>query len=318
MERLIVFNENVSGIYLITRKTEEKEDRFYVGSSINIKRRMNAHKGLLRRNKHKNTHLQHAWNLYGEEAFVFEVLEYASEDVLIERESHYIETLKTYEPFGYNICRIPDRQTGVKYSEEQNRENSKRLKEYYKDKPSPFKGKKHTEEAKKKISENSKLMVGEKNGFFGKKHSEETKKIISEKNKGREITDEHKEILSNAHQGEKSHLSKLTESDVLLIKDRLEKGERQSDIAKDFNITKQNVFAIKEGRTWSHVTNGKITSDAPLNKSGSKLTVAEVIEIINMLKDKKSCQSIADIYGVAQETINAIKLNRTWKHIPRD
>jgi group I intron endonuclease len=47
------------------------------------------------------------------------------------------------------------------------------------------KGKKASEETRQKISENAKLRIGEKNGFFGKHHSEETIQKIKEKSKGR-------------------------------------------------------------------------------------------------------------------------------------
>jgi group I intron endonuclease len=49
-----------------------------------------------------------------------------------------------------------------------------------------FKGHKHTEETKQKLSEIRKNKnTGEKNPFFGKHHTEETKQKIKEKSKGR-------------------------------------------------------------------------------------------------------------------------------------
>lgn len=52
-----------------------------------------------------------------------------------------------------------------------------------------FKGKKHSEETKKKMSEGRK---GEKNGFYGKHHSEEMKKRLSEAHKGKCLSEEAK------------------------------------------------------------------------------------------------------------------------------
>ena len=46
------------------------------------------------------------------------------------------------------------------------------------------KGKKASDETKKKISEIAKQKIGEKNPFFGKHHTEETKEKLREKNKG--------------------------------------------------------------------------------------------------------------------------------------
>jgi 5-methylcytosine-specific restriction endonuclease McrA len=45
------------------------------------------------------------------------------------------------------------------------------------------KGKKHTNETKRKISLKAKLRIGDKNPFYGKKHSEEARKKMSENNK---------------------------------------------------------------------------------------------------------------------------------------
>ena len=76
----------------------------------------------------------------------------------------------------------------------------------------PIKGYKHTEEAKKKMSERHKqnptrYWLGKTNPFFGKHHSEEAKRKVSEANKGRKMpfrTLEYRKRMSEAYKGEKS------------------------------------------------------------------------------------------------------------------
>ena len=65
------------GIYKIINIINSK---FYVGSAVDLKRRKTRHFSELRGNKHNNRHLQAAWNKYGEQAFVFVVLEEVSAD----------------------------------------------------------------------------------------------------------------------------------------------------------------------------------------------------------------------------------------------
>lgn len=60
-----------SGLYKITNIINGK---FYIGSSNHIEHRISRHKASLRYNKHRNNHLQSAWNKYGENAFHFEML----------------------------------------------------------------------------------------------------------------------------------------------------------------------------------------------------------------------------------------------------
>jgi hypothetical protein len=68
---------------------------------------------------------------------------------------------------------------------------------------SGFKGRKHSEESRGKISETRIQRIKEgkitrTTGFIGHHHTEESKKIISEKNKSRPLTEEErKEFLSS-------------------------------------------------------------------------------------------------------------------------
>jgi len=66
------------GIYKIINVVNNK---FYVGSAVDLKRRKARHFSEMRTGKHNNKHLQAAWAKYGEQAFVFVVVEALPDDV---------------------------------------------------------------------------------------------------------------------------------------------------------------------------------------------------------------------------------------------
>ena len=65
------------GIYKIINVVNNK---FYVGSAVDLKRRKARHFSELRNGKHNNRYLQAAWVKYGEQAFVFVVVEELPDD----------------------------------------------------------------------------------------------------------------------------------------------------------------------------------------------------------------------------------------------
>lgn len=90
-----------SGVYQIYNT---KTNKRYIGSSLKVSRRWPQHLYLLRNGKHHSKHLQHAWDKYGEESFVFECLEYCSPEQLLQLEHKYIIDYKTTNrEFGYNV-----------------------------------------------------------------------------------------------------------------------------------------------------------------------------------------------------------------------
>lgn len=91
-----IFAVMKSGIYKLRNIINNK---IYLGSSINLVNRKRIHFGALSRGKHHSDILQKAYNKYGKDNFIFEILEHAVPERLIEREQHYINTLK---PF-YNV-----------------------------------------------------------------------------------------------------------------------------------------------------------------------------------------------------------------------
>lgn len=151
--------------------------KVYIGSAINLKKRLRQHKEHLKKQKHYNSYLQNAWNKYGEKEFEFHVLEHCLKEQLIEREQFYLDSLKSYDDeFGYNICKIAGSTIGQK----------------------PWLNKKHTEETRKKMSvaglkryenplERQKISLRSigKKYWLGRKHTEETKRKISKGNKGK-------------------------------------------------------------------------------------------------------------------------------------
>jgi len=58
--------EKVIGLYAIVHVPT---NRAYVGSSVNIRRRIKEHMTDLRKSRHHCAHLQNAWNMYGETQF---------------------------------------------------------------------------------------------------------------------------------------------------------------------------------------------------------------------------------------------------------
>lgn len=89
------------GVYIIQNKINNK---VYVGASKDIYNRLCDHKSALRGNHHHNIHLQSAFNKYGEENFIFDVLEDCDEQFIYSQENYWCKMLDTHDRnHGYNI-----------------------------------------------------------------------------------------------------------------------------------------------------------------------------------------------------------------------
>jgi group I intron endonuclease len=150
--------KDVCGIYQIRNIIN---NNIYVGSSSNLRKRILTHINKLRKNIHDNAHLQKAYNKYGEENFVFEIVEFCSKEEQYKIEQYWLDQF-----FGKEFC----------YNE-----NPKATHLGF------------TEEIRQRMSENhtdvsgvnnyfyGKHFTGEQNHFYGKHHTEESRKIMSEK-----------------------------------------------------------------------------------------------------------------------------------------
>ena len=164
------------GIYKIINKINNK---YYIGSSNNIcegsGNRWWRHIYQLNKNKHKNLHLQNAWNKYGPNSFMFEIIEECTEDQLLTKEQFYLNLCKLNPKLNYNISY---------------------------DASAPMKGRNHTEETKDKMRE---LKIGN-SWNKGKKQSTEHIQNRSKSLKGRlspmknkKQSVEHIQKVANAH-----------------------------------------------------------------------------------------------------------------------
>ena len=108
------------GIYKITNL---KNNKFYIGSTQRtFSKRWNDHKSLLKSNKHHSIILQRSWNKYGEDSFLFEILEEIDENI-IEREQYYLDLLKP----KYNVSPTAQSCKGIKKTKQQKDTLSKRM-----------------------------------------------------------------------------------------------------------------------------------------------------------------------------------------------
>ena len=121
-----------SGIYSITNK---KNNKIYIGKSINLYRRKYQHFGELKRNDHKNKHLQASFNKHGFENFEFNVVEICEVDILGIREYYWINFFDSCNrKKGYNIELINENGLNVR-SIESIKSMRKTLKKIKIDKP---------------------------------------------------------------------------------------------------------------------------------------------------------------------------------------
>lgn len=150
------------GIYLICCLPTQK---VYVGSSQDISYRWEAHRYDLKQGKHHNSYLQRAWNKYGPDAFTWKVVEIISVGELLSAESRWFEKTRCCEDlYGFNIAMDPS---------------------------APMLGRKHTSQAKYKISRVHR----------GKMHTEDHRRKISDAIRGTHLTEEHKRKISEAQKG---------------------------------------------------------------------------------------------------------------------
>lgn len=251
--------------------------KIYIGAST-FKYRFNMHLSIAAGGKEKYPkHFQavHAAIVkYGKENFIFEIIKiFDTKDDAFLYEEDTITYLKLLKIPNYNIAG-----GGLGTGSGKNH---------------PMKGKKLPKEWVEKIAIASKKSanrpeikegnrkrmiernwVGENHPMFGKTHSEEVKKKISNSSRGKLVSEETRQKMSDAAKrisknhgaavskalkenkvsaGENNPKAKLTEKDVRDIRQRLSNGEDPKDIGKLYKVHRNSIAAIRDGKTWKDV-----------------------------------------------------------------
>ena len=203
------------GIYRIENIVNHKR---YIGQSIDIKRRWRDHKTELRSHRHFNYHLQQSWDKYGEDSFKFTIIEECLKENLDIKETFCINKFNCLnKEYGYNLVEFP-----VTY--------------------------KQSQETRDKIS---RARTGMK---FSKEHIEHIRKARLGTKSTEETKAKLREIHKNSPVGEKAYNAKMTEDQAKEIVEMLSNNIRIRDITKLTNVPYDVIKAIKQKRSWRHLT----------------------------------------------------------------
>ena len=173
-----------SGIYQIKNLINGK---IYIGQSVRLYKRRRHHFEDFKHNRHGNTHLRNSVNKYGVENFKFSVLLRCHPEHLTFFEQRAVDILK---PQYNKLLKCVTSAFGYKHTQEQNERHSKAMT-----------GFRHSEESKKKISDNRK----------------EYYKYNFSPAKGRVCTEETREKLKNAWKNKEIQRNPLSNKEVKLL-----------------------------------------------------------------------------------------------------
>lgn len=174
------------GVYKITCTID---GRLYIGSSMCISARWKEHRYQLGLGVHRSRHLQRAWNKYGADAFVFEVLQYEGDrDAREVLEQQFLDALSPFGAKGFNSSRVVGTTRGMKLSDEHKR----KIAEYNKGRQHSAATRERHRQSKlgalnpqfgKPLTERQKAVLhrsGENHPWFGRQHSVETCQLMAE------------------------------------------------------------------------------------------------------------------------------------------
>jgi group I intron endonuclease len=236
------------GIYRIKNL---KNKKCYYGSSKNIEKRWRTHLNNLKNGKHHNAHLQRSWDKYGEDNFVFELVEECGETILLELEQKYLDlnpefNIGVKSSGGDNLTKNPNKEDIVRRMTQSVRKRYELMSEDERkekhsqpmDKNPNWKGGTSFKycECGVKISPTNNSCIncrdksGNKNPFFGKQHTEETKQKLSEKRKGTYNGEQNIPIIiDNVEYRSAGEASKILDIPMVTIRWRVKSKNKKFD-----------------------------------------------------------------------------------------
>lgn len=208
----------MASLTCIYKITNTVNDKVYIGSAINYLQRKSDHLKRLRSQTHHNIHLQRHCNKYGLDTLSFEVVERCDRGNILEREQHYIDTsdnqLFNINPVaGSNLGRVFPESTRKKIS-------MARMGKCY------FSG--------DEIEARRTRMLGNKYGS-----------MVT-------IDDDYRRKQSLKTKGSRNGRAKINETVANAIRIGLSEQIKQSDLARQYGVSRWTVWAIKNGKQWNN------------------------------------------------------------------
>ena len=126
--------------------------------------------------------------------------------------------------------------------------------------------------------------------------------------------------LHKPRRGSSSNKAKLTEDQVICIKQKLSKGVSQYDLASEYKVSRGAIRDISTGKSWAHVLVAGFTAGVKdltgENNSKAVLNADKVREIRKIYATGEySSRKLAAMFGVSKPTILNIINGKTWSHV---
>ena len=308
--------EKIIGVYRITNKANGK---VYIGSSVDIKGRWNSHISDLSRGVHRNQYLQNAWNKYGKDNFVFEIIEKCSKDEINLREQYWIDTYNaSIRDKGYNILPTAYSNLGFKPSKETIQRMSDAM---YK----RWSNEEYKQNAKINNLTQKRLQEHGTEGFItsNKLTKEEALEIFNNQNEDVETLAKKYNVTPTAihdiwkgktwyiytnKEYVKTHTNLSVESVLNIVDEYQNKNVSIEDIARKYNTRVSNIRNILRGLTWTEITGIKPNK---LPRKSQSFPLYQIDVNGNVVNYFESSDVASEKTGYNARTIRRACLNHT-------
>lgn len=216
-----------SGVYQIRNTKTQKR---YIGSGVSIRDRWAKHQRTLRAGTHHNVALQNAWNKYGADVFLFELLEEVTVlEQLVVREQAYLDG--SPRKMLYNIRRIAESNLGLRHTQE-TREKQRQAKLGW----CPSAGARELN----------------RQAHLGKRATKATRQKMSRAHSGVAQTKEHAIKRGRATGKSLRKQSPIQWNQINTIRREWMRGViTQSDLATRYRVTQGTIYKIVHNKSWT-------------------------------------------------------------------
>ena len=113
--------------------------------------------------------------------------------------------------------------------------------------------------------------------------------------------------------GSANNKAKLTEKQIIEIKQRIQNGEKRRDLQNEYGVSKTLIQMLATNQIWNHVQTDYTYKKKETN-GNAKLT-ADIVKELKKDMLVMERKSVAEKYGISVPTVDQIKAGKTWKDV---